>query len=61
MATRIVDVFLQDGLVASYVLTLKVVHDPMLEQDLINAAKERMTADDFTAEQIAAARFSIRS
>jgi hypothetical protein len=60
MATRIVDVFLQDVLVASYILTLKVVHDPMLEQDLVEAAKKRMTADDYTAEQIAAARFSVR-
>ena len=60
MATRIVDVFLQDELVASYILTLQIVHDPMLEQDLINAAKERMTADEYSAEQIATARFSVR-
>ena len=60
MALRIVDVFLQDRLVASYILTLKIVHDPMIEQDLIARAKERMQADDYTAEQIAAARFSVR-
>jgi len=60
MATRIVDVFLHDELVASYILTLQVVHDPMLEHDLIEAAKARMTADDYSAVQIAVARFSVR-
>ena len=60
MTVRIVDVFLHDVRVASYTLALAVVHDPLLEQDLIERARERMAAENFTRDQIAQARFAVR-
>jgi len=60
VASKIVDVFLGDVLVESYSLAWDIVHAPLFDQDFIDRAKERMRADNYTARQIAQARFSIR-
>lgn len=60
VAARIVDVFLKDVLVRSYTLDWDIVHAPLFDQDFIDRARHRMTADGYTAQQIAEARFVVR-
>ena len=56
----IVDVFLNDELVESYKLDASLINAPLFDQDFIDRAKARMRDDNYSAEQIAVARFSIR-
>jgi len=58
--TKIVDVFLKDELVVSYELAWDLRNAPLFDQDFIDRAKARMRDDNYSAEQIAEARFSIR-
>lgn len=60
MASKIVDVFLQDILVESYELTASLIHAPLFDQDFIDRARARMKADNYTDRQIAEARFVVR-
>lgn len=60
MATKIVDVFLNDVLLRSYALDWTIIQTPLFEQDFIDRARQRMKSDGYTAEQIAAARFVVR-
>ena len=58
MGERIVDVFLKDALVASY----PIVSDmPISDRDFIDRAKECMRADSYTADDIATAKFNLRT
>ena len=58
--TKIVDVFLKDELVESYEFTWDLLNAPLFDQDFVDRAKARMRDDDYSVEQIAEARFSIR-
>jgi hypothetical protein len=60
MAQKIVDVFLRDRLVASYpvVLTLK---RRILDEDFVEQVKERMRGGSFSPDDVACARFIVRS
>ena len=60
VAAKIVDVFLKDVLLRSYILGWDITHAPLFEQDFIDRARRRMSEDGYTAEQIAAARFVVR-
>ncbi len=60
MATRTVDVFIGDELVESYVIDWDIRHAPLFDQDFIDRARARLRADDYAAEQVAQARFSVR-
>ncbi len=61
MTERIVDVFLKDKLVTSYTVLWNVLNAPVSEQDFIELAKESMREDGYSAEDIVAAKFSVRS
>jgi hypothetical protein len=61
MAEKVVDVFLKDRLVASYPVVLDMVNAATSEQDFIELAKDSMREDGYTAEDIAEAKFSVRS
>jgi hypothetical protein len=60
MAGMVVDVFLKDRLVASYTVVLDRL-DAISEQDFIELAKGYMQENGYPAEDIAAAKFSVRS
>jgi hypothetical protein len=57
---KIVDVFLKDELVESYEFAWDLLNAPLLDQDFVDRAKARMRDDDYSAEQIAEARFGVR-
>jgi hypothetical protein len=60
MAARIVDVFLKDVLVRTYELAWDITHAPAFDQDFIDRARQRMREENFTNQEIAEARFSLR-
>ena len=61
MAERIVDVFLKDKLVTSYTVLWNMLNAPVSERDFIELAQESMREDGYSAEDIVAAKFSVRS
>jgi hypothetical protein len=61
MAEKVVDVFLKDKLVASYPLVLDMLNAAISEQDLIELARDCMQENGYPAEDIADAKFSVRS
>ena len=60
MATRIVDVFLKDGLVESHELTGDIVNTPLFDEDFTDRAAARLGEDGYTSQQIAEARLFAR-
>jgi len=60
VAARIVDIFLKDELVESYEFEAGLLHAPLFDQDFVDRAKARMRDENYSAEQIAEARFSVR-
>ena len=60
VATRTVDVFLNDELIRSYEFDWDIRHAPIFDQDFVDRARDRMHADNYTDEQIARARFNVR-
>ena len=61
MAEKVVDVFLKDRLVASYPVVLDMLNVAMSEQDFTELARGSMQMDGYAAEDIAEAKFSVRS
>lgn len=61
MAVKIVDVFLKDVLLRSYILDWDITHAPLFEQDFIDRTRAWMQADGYPADQIATARFIVRN
>jgi hypothetical protein len=47
--------------VESYELAWNFLNAPLFDQDFVDRAKARMRDDNYSAEQIAEARFSIRA
>jgi hypothetical protein len=47
--------------VESYEFTWDLLNAPLFDQDFVDRAKARMRDDNYSAEQIAEARFSIRA
>lgn len=60
MATKRVDVFIQDEYVRSYTIVLGFVNSPIFDQDYIDRAREQMRGDGWSAEEVQVARFVIR-
>lgn len=60
MATRRVDVFIQDEYVRSYSIVLGFVNAPIFDQDYIDRARAQMQADGWSAEEVQLARFVVR-
>jgi hypothetical protein len=60
VATRRVDVFLQDEYVRSYTIVLGFVNAPLFEQDYVDRARAQMQADGWSAEEVRQARFVVR-
>lgn len=60
VATRTVDVFIEDKLVASYELEWELRHVPLFDQDFVDRARDRMRADNYSDERITQGRFSVR-
>ena len=60
MDAKIVDVFLKDELVESYEFASDLLNSPLFDQDFVDRAKARMRDDNYSAEQIAEARFGVR-
>jgi hypothetical protein len=61
MAEMVVDVFLKDRLVASYPVVLDRLDVAISEQDFIEIARDCMQENGYPAEDIAEAKFSVRS
>ena len=61
MAEKVVDVVLRDRLVASYPVVLDRLNAALSEQDFIGRARDFMRENGYTAEDIAEAKFSVRS
>ena len=61
MAEKVVDVVLRDRLVASYPVVLDRLNAALSEQDYIGLARDSMRENGYTAEDIAEAKFSVRS
>jgi hypothetical protein len=61
MAEKVVDVVLRDRLVASYPVVLDRLNAALSEQDFIGLARDFMRENGYTAEDIAEAKFSVRS
>jgi hypothetical protein len=61
MAEKVVDVVLRDRLVASYPVVLDRLNAALSEQDFIGLARDSMRENGYTAEDIAEAKFSVRS
>jgi hypothetical protein len=61
MAEKVVDVVLRDRLVASYPVVLNRLNAAISEQDFIGLARDSMRENGYTAEDIAEAKFSVRS
>jgi hypothetical protein len=61
MEKKVVDVFLRDTLVASYSVALDTLNSAISEPDFIDLARDLMREDGYTAEDIAEAKFSVRS
>jgi hypothetical protein len=57
---KIVDVFLKDELVESYEFAWDLLNAPLFDQHFVDRAKARMRDDNYSAEQIAEARFGVR-
>ena len=60
VAAKIVDVFVKDVFLRSYILEWNVTHAPLFEQDFIDRARQQMAADGDSPEQVVDARFVIR-
>lgn len=60
MATRRVDVFIQDEYVRSYTIVLGFVNAPIFNQDYVDRAREQMRSDGWSAEEVQLARFVVR-
>jgi hypothetical protein len=60
MAEKVVDVFLEDRLVASYPVVLGRQDVAISEQDFIELARDCMRENGFPAEDISDAKFSVR-
>lgn len=58
---RIVDIFLQDRLVASYTVSWRLLDAPISDGEFVALAKARLRDDGYTRKAIAAARFSLRA
>jgi hypothetical protein len=61
MAEKVVDVVLRDRLVASYPIVLDRLNAALSEQDFIGLARDSMRENGYTAEDVAEAKFSVRS
>jgi hypothetical protein len=61
MAEKVVDFFLKDRLVASYPVVVDRLDVAISEQDFIELARSAMQEDGYAAEDIAEAKFSVRS
>ena len=61
MAEKVVDVVLRDRLVASYPVVLDRLNAALSEQDFIGLARDSMRENGYTAEDVAEAKFSVRS
>jgi hypothetical protein len=61
MAEKVVDVFLKDSLVASYLVVVDRLDVAISEQDFIELARSAMQENGYAAEDIAEAKFSVRS
>ena len=61
MAEKVVDVVLRDRLVASYPVVLDRLNAALSEQDFVGLARDSMRENGYTAEDIAEAKFSVRS
>jgi hypothetical protein len=57
---KIVDVFVRDKLVASYPVVVTSLDEPLSDQHLIERVKEQMRTGNYTPEDIAVARFTVR-
>ncbi|MFO1159010.1 MAG: hypothetical protein U1E60_24375 [Reyranellaceae bacterium] len=60
MTKRIVDVFLQDRLVAAYPIVI-ALDRPVVDDDFVEHAKARMRGGTYPEDEIARARFIVRS
>lgn len=60
MAGKIADVFQQDVLVEFYEFAASLADAPLFDQALIDPARARMKADNYTDRQVAEARFVVR-
>ena len=60
MATRRVDVFIQDEYVRSYSIVLGFVNAPLFDQDYVDRAREQMRSDGWSVEEVQLARFVVR-
>jgi hypothetical protein len=60
MAQKIVDVFLRDRLVASYPVVL-TLDRRMMDEDFVDRVKEQMGVGSFSPDDVARARFVVRS
>jgi hypothetical protein len=61
MAEKVVDVVLRDRLVASYPVVLDRLNAALSEQDFIGLARDSMRENGYTAEDVAEAKFSVRT
>jgi hypothetical protein len=61
MAEKVVDVVLRDRLVASYPVVLDRLNAALSEQDFVGLARDSMRENGYTAEDVAEAKFSVRS
>lgn len=59
--TKVVDVFLEDQLVASYPVAFAMLNSPTSEQDFIELAKDAMREEKYTTEEVASATFEVRT
>jgi hypothetical protein len=60
MTKRIVEVFVQDRLVASYPIVL-TLDRPVVDEDFVERAKAQMNGGTYPPDEIARARFLVRS
>ncbi|WP_395711062.1 hypothetical protein [Reyranella sp.] len=60
MARKIVDVFLRDRLVASYPVVL-TFDRRVIDEDFVDRVKEQMRVGSFSPDDVAGARFVVRS
>jgi hypothetical protein len=58
--TKVVDVFLKDRLVASYPVNF-LLNGQGSEKDLINLVKDAMRDDEYAPEDVASAKFEVRT
>jgi hypothetical protein len=61
VAEKVVDVFLRDKFVASYPVVWDLLNVAISDRDFIGLARDSMREDGYTAEDIAEAKFIVRS